>query len=142
MSAEQAALQRVLAGEHAAVYAYGVLAGRLAPTTSLQRYAARGYVVHRSRRDHLVGVIGSRGWSPAAAEPGYRLPVPVDTPRQAQRVGRLVEERCAALYAALVATTAGRLRAYAVDAVVDTATRQLGWGGHPVALPGLVDSAR
>ncbi len=133
----QATLQRMLAGEHAAVYAYGVIGGRLAPGTALQAAAGTAYVVHRARRDDLVGMVRAQGGDPVVAEAGYALPEPVDTPSQARRVARIVEDRCSVLYADVVATSTGPTRAYAVDALIDAATRGLTWGAVPVPLPGV-----
>ena len=134
---EQATLQRMLAGEHAAVYAYGVIGGRLAPGTSLQAAASAAYVEHRTRRDDLVARLRAQGADPVVAEAGYALPVPVDTPAQARRVARVVEDRCSVLYADVVANTTGPTRAYAVGALIDAATRGLAWGAEPVSLPGV-----
>ncbi len=127
----------MLAGEHAAVYAYGVLGGRLAAGSALQRQAGDGYVTHRTRRDEVSSMLEALGASPVAAEPGYLLPIPVDTAPQARRVARLVEDRCAVLYAQVVATAVGRTRAYAADSLIDAATRGLSWGATPVPLPGV-----
>lgn len=136
-STATAALQRMLAGEHAAVYAYGVLGGRLTAGKPLQAAASDAYVAHRTRRDDLVALLRSQGVDPVVARAGYALPTPVDTPAQARHVARQVEDRCSVLYAEVVATNTGRIRAYAVDALIDAATRGLAWGADPVALPGV-----
>ena len=131
------ALQQMLAGEHAAVYAYGVLGGRLTPGTTPQARAADAYVEHRARRDDVVAMLRALGADPVAAEPGYALPTEADTAAQAAAVARQVEDRCSVLYAQAVAAATGRTRAYAVGALVDAATRALSWGADPVALPGV-----
>jgi len=130
-------LQQMLAGEHAAVYAYGVLGGRLAQGTPLQVQAGEAYIEHRARRDALVAMLRAAGAEPVPAEVAYALPAPVDVPAQARRVARQVEDRCAVLYASVVAAETGRTRGYAVGALVDAATRGLSWGAEPVALPGV-----
>ena len=130
------ALQDMLAGEHAAVYAYGVLGGRLAPGTALQRQATQAYVEHRGRRDATIALVVAAGAEPVAAEPAYALPT-VDTAAQAAAVGRLVEDRCSVLYAQVVAASYARRRAFAIGALIDAATRGLAWGAAPVALPGV-----
>ncbi len=136
-TSEQEAVQQMLAGEHAAVYAYGVLGGRLAPDTALQVAANDAYLTHRTRRDDLVALLRSQGAAPVAAEAGYALPQPVDTPAQARAVARRVEDRCSVLYAQVVASTTGRIRAYAIDALINAATRGMAWGATSVPLPGL-----
>ena len=130
-------VQQVLAGEHAAVYAYGVIGGRSpAAEAGLGR---RAYVVHRARRDALTTAVRAAGAEPVVAEPGYALPVDVASAAAAQRVGQQVEDRCSVLYAALVAAApgSGRTREQAVTALGDAAVRLLAWGGQPVALPGV-----
>lgn len=137
MNGSEAALQRMLAGEHAAVYAYGVLGGRLAAGTELQSQAADAYVEHRARRDDVVAMLRTAGAEPVAAEPAYELPTEVGTPGQAAAVARQIEDRCSVHYAEAVATSTSQTRAYAIGALIDAATRGLGWGAEPVALPGV-----
>ena len=131
------ALQDMLAGEHAAVYAYGVLGGRLAPGTREQAQATQAYLAHRTRRDDVTTLLVEADAEPVAAEVAYTLPNPVDNAAQAATVARRVEDRCSVLYAQVVAATTGRTRAYAVAVLVDAATRALTWGAEPVALPGV-----
>lgn len=134
------AAAQVLAGEHAALYAYGVVGGRRRSSPTEASRAERAYLVHRSRRDTLTEALRAAGATPVAAEPAYELPVAVTSAASAQRVGQQVEDRCSVLYALLVATTPpGRdgIRAEAAAALVDSALRLLGWGGAATALPGV-----
>src|SRR5699024_4657295 len=71
------ALQRALAGEHAALYAYEVIGGRLDADTPPQRHARAAYRHHRSRRDDLTVRLRRLGQAPTAAHPGYDLPFEV-----------------------------------------------------------------
>ena len=128
---ETPALQSMLAAEHAAVYAYGVVGGILGATSS---EAAAAYAAHRGRRDQLTAMIG-QGAVPA--EPVYALPFEVSRPPQARRLAVRVEQRCAAAYAASVAQTTGKRRLYAARALTDCAVRGLAWGAEPEAFPGL-----
>jgi len=48
-----------------------------------------------------------------------------------------VERTCLTTYGALVAAGVGTMRRWAVDAMVETAVSELGFGGTPEALPGL-----
>ncbi|MGH3498033.1 MAG: ferritin-like domain-containing protein [Nocardioidaceae bacterium] len=132
-----AALQQTLAGEYAAVYAYGVLGGRLPTGSPLERQAADGYDTHRSRRDAVTALVIAHGQLPRPAAPGYALPLPVDGGSAARTVAAQVEDRCAVLYASLVAVTSGADRAWAIAALTDAATRGLSWGLAPAALPGV-----
>lgn len=130
-------LQAMLAGEHAAVYAYGVLGGRLAADTSLQRLASTGYVEHRARRDAVLEMVRVTGGEPVPPEVGYDLPVPVDDPAQARTLAQRVEDRCSMLYADVVAAATDSVRGFAIAALVDAATRALSWGADATALPGV-----
>jgi hypothetical protein len=131
------AAQLVLAGEHAAVYAYGVMGGR-SPALAAG-LATRNFVVHRARRDALTTSIRAGGADPVAAEPGYALPVDVAAAAPARQLGQQVEDRCSVLYAALVAAAPASTqpRQQAVTALSDAGLRLLDWGGQAAALPGV-----
>ncbi len=131
------ATQLVLAGEHAAVYAYGVMGGR-SPAVEAE-LATRGFVVHRARRDALTTSVREAGAEPVVAEPGYALPVDVVAPAPARRVGEQIEDRCSVLYATLVAAAPASTttRQQAVTALSDAGVRLLTWGGEAAALPGV-----
>jgi hypothetical protein len=131
------AVQLVLAGEHAAVYAYGVMGGR-SPVAEAG-LATRNFVVHRARRDALTAALRAVGAEPVAAEPGYDLPVDVVAAVRTRRVGQQVEDRCSVLYATLVAAApvSTKTRQQAVTALADAGLRLLAWGGAAAALPGV-----
>lgn len=130
-------MQNTLAGEHAALYAYGVIGGRLGFGTKYQELASRHFRDHRDRRDSLIGFLRDAGEKPVGAEPAYDLPVAVESGRDAQRIGQQVEDRCTVLYAGVVATTTGDPRRFAVEALGAAALAGLEWGAEPVALPGV-----
>lgn len=130
---ELEALQSALAAEHAAVFAYGVVGGRLGPD---DQGAVDGFEAHRDLRDRLSALLGSTA---VAAEAAYSLPFPVTNDRQATRLAREIEQRCAAVYAYVVGRTTGPLRMLAATALTDCALRSLAWGARPEAFPGLGD---
>ena len=134
-------LQTTLAGEHAAVYVYGVLGGRVSVSgdPALARLVSAAYATHRSRRDRLVMMVRDRGGLPVPAEVSYQLPNPVRSARQIRRAGLGLEERCARVYAEMVASTSGTTRRWAAQALTDAAVRQLGFGGEPQAFPGVTE---
>ncbi|MGY5106639.1 DUF4439 domain-containing protein, partial [Streptomyces sp. 900105245] len=72
--AEVAALQAALAAEHAAVYGYGVVGGRIGEHGRTEARAA--YDAHRARRDALVREVRDLGGEPVAASAAYALPFP------------------------------------------------------------------
>lgn len=137
------ALQTALAGEHAAVYVYGVIGGRVPLSTHplLANRVRIAYTVHRGRRDQLVAMVRIADGQPVAPATSYDLPAPVMTPTmtpvQLTRASLAVERRCGAVYAEMVGSTSGANRQWAIDALADAAVRQLGFGGEPEPFPGI-----
>lgn len=132
-----AALQAALAGEHAAVYAYGVIGGAVDPTGAAEALAREAYDVHAGRRDRVEQRVRALGDEPTPAEPGYALPAPVTSIDDADLLARRVEDRCAVLYAAVVAASTDDLRREASGWLEDAATRSLAWGATATAFPGV-----
>ncbi|NUR09485.1 MAG: ferritin-like domain-containing protein [Nocardioidaceae bacterium] len=135
------ALQRTLAGEHAAVYVYGVLGGRvsLSREPELAGLLSTAYVVHRGRRDQLTAMVRAKGGDPVAAEVSYELPNAATTQAQLRSAALVTERRCSATYADMAGSTSRADRRWAVDALTDTAVRELGFGGRPDAYPGVAE---
>ncbi|MGI8699458.1 MAG: ferritin-like domain-containing protein [Mycobacteriales bacterium] len=122
----EAALQAWLAGEHAAIYGYGVVGGRLPRPLRAAVVTARD--AHRARRDGLQGLLAARGVDPVAAAPAYDLPQPARTPAEALRLAAGIEERLArASYAVVAAADTGDLRRLAAGALQEQAVRASGW---------------
>ena len=132
------ALQRALAAEHAAVHVFAVLGGRISASAEPEEAAAlrAAYDVHRSRRDQLRGLVAALGETPVPAAPAYRVDAHDRDADVLVPVARETEERCAAVYAQLVAAAAGPERRWALDALLDSAVRVLGFGARPSAYPG------
>lgn len=139
MSAPGDALQTALAAEHAAVFVYGALGGQTSQSEDPTLYAeiTDAYVTHRTRRDQLIALLEADGRQPVAAEPGYGLPADLSTPIAVADRALVLERACAATYVFVVASTRGDDRKWAIDALLDTAVRELGFGGKPERLPGL-----
>ena len=129
------ALQRVLAAEHAAVYAYGV-AGAFLPGDA-QREARSAHAGHLSRRDRLAARLTDAGADPVASAPVYDLPGPVTDPASARALVTVVEERLAAVWADVVAAAQAGTRELAALALQESAVRAARWRGTSVAFPGL-----
>jgi hypothetical protein len=136
------ALQTTLAAEHAAVFVYGALGGRTSRSGAPDLFAAvsAAYAAHRARRDRLTAVIAESDESPVAAEPAYELPSPLRTPDQINRAALAVERSCATTYAYLVANTVADERRWAVEALNETAVRELTFRGAPETFPGIAES--
>jgi hypothetical protein len=135
------ALQATLAGEHAAVYVYGVLGGRLSSSEhpDLMSRVLSAYAAHRRRRDQLTQRVRAAGAEPVAAEISYELPNSARTAAQLDAAALATERRCADVYAQAVGSTSRSDRRWAAEALVDTAVRQLGFGGRPDDFPGVLE---
>lgn len=94
-------------------------------------------MTHRGRRDRLIGLIEAAGRDPVAAEPGYDLPVDLSTATAVADRALALERSCAATYTFVVASTRDDERKWAIAVLLDTAVRELGFGGKPERLPGL-----
>jgi hypothetical protein len=137
-------LQRCLAAEHAAIYAYGVLGGRLAGLAPAaagpkQELAQTSYAAHRARRDALVEAIEGLDADPVAADPAYALPFTPSSAGSCARLARYIEARCCEVYAYAVSLTSDDLRRFAAHALIDAASRGVAWGAPPQAFPGRPD---
>ncbi|MFF2811982.1 ferritin-like domain-containing protein [Streptomyces sp. NPDC058000] len=136
---ELTATQAALAAEHAAVYGYGVVGGRIGAGRRTEAQAA--YDAHRSRRDALRRAVRDLGGTPQAAAAGYALPFPVPDAAAAVRLAAELEDRVAAVYADLVRAAGGTHRKEAAAALREAAVRAVRWRGSGVAFPGLVERA-
>jgi hypothetical protein len=134
-----AALQDVLAGEHAAVYVYGVLGAQTSASGQPSLYASLtgAFAAHRDRRDALIATIGRLGATPVAADAAYQVPADLSTPGLVRATALRIERGCAATYAYAVASTTGEQRSWMTTALLDAARREIAFGGAPEALPGL-----
>jgi hypothetical protein len=137
-------LQATLAAEHAAVHVYGVLGGRVSTLSDpvLAERLRSAYEVHRARRDQLRSAIADLGKEPVAAAAGYRVDARSRDADRLLSVARTTEERCAAVYAELVAGSTGGRRRWAIEALTDAAVRALGFGGVARAFPGAAELER
>lgn len=133
------AAQAALAAEHAAVYGYGVVGGRVA--AARQAEARQGYDAHRARRDAMIRTVTDLGAVPVTAAGGYELPFAVGGPAAAVRLAAFLEERVAGAYGDLVRAGIGDIRREAADAMREAAVRAVRWTGGSVAFPGLAERA-
>ncbi|MFJ2605909.1 ferritin-like domain-containing protein [Streptomyces sp. NPDC087425] len=132
-----AALQAALGAEHAAVYGYGVVGGRVGQARRAEARSA--YDAHRARRDALAREVRDVGGTPVAAAAGYALPFPVPDAQAAVRLAADLEERVAGVYSDLVRAASGGVRRTAAEALREAAVRAVRWRGESVAFPGLVE---
>ncbi|MEU3336435.1 ferritin-like domain-containing protein [Streptomyces sp. NPDC006668] len=133
------ALQAALAAEHAAVYGYGVVGGRIGEARRAEARSA--YDAHRSRRDALTRDIRDLGGTPVAAAAAYALPFPVPDPAAAVKLAAVLEDRVAGVYSDVVRATEGERRRSGAEALREAAVRAVRWSGESVAFPGLAERA-
>ncbi|MYT28983.1 MULTISPECIES: DUF4439 domain-containing protein [unclassified Streptomyces] len=136
---ELTATQAALAAEHAAVYGYGVVGGRIGAGRRTEAQGA--YDAHRARRDALRRAVRDLGGTPQASAAAYELPFPVPDADAAVRLAAELEDRVAAVYADLVRAAGGAHRTEAAAALREAAVRAVRWRGSGVAFPGLVERA-
>ena len=132
MSTEQ--LQAALAGEHAAIYAYGVVGAWSADGD--RDTATAAFDVHRARRDRIIALLTDGGEDPVAPAGGYLLPVSVNGPETARALAATVESNASAVYADVVLAADADLRTEAARWQVDAAVRAALWSATTVAFPG------
>lgn len=131
------AAQAALAAEHAAVYGYGVVGGRVGDERRPE--ATNAYDAHRARRDALARTVRDLGGKPAAAAAAYALPFEVPDSAAAVRLAADLEDRIAGVYSDLVRAAEGPLRQDAAGALREAAVRAVRWRGSGVAFPGLAE---
>ena len=131
------AQQATLAGEHAAVYLFGVFGAQASQSRQPELYARMldAFRVHRKRRDQLTSTITGAGAEPVAAEVSYDLPE-MGTGLQLDNAALQVERRIARTYGQLVESTTAAERRWALVALDDSAVRQLEFRGTPEMFPG------
>jgi hypothetical protein len=132
-AAAREALVALTAGEHAAVFAYGLVAARV---PAKQRDRARdGWSWHLARRDQLEERLLAAGVEPPAAAPAYDVGG-TPTAGGAVRLAATVEQRLAALSVRTVSATQGDDRGLAASGLVAGVRRAVAWSGRTQALPG------
>ena len=126
-----AALGRLLAGQHAAVYAYGVVAAR-----ADSPLAERLWQAHVADRDSLERAIVAAGGTPVAAAAGYDIgEVPTGT-AAARSLAVRVERGLATLANAELAGVDGSTRLLLAQQLVGAARREAAWRARPQPFPG------
>ncbi|HST85383.1 MAG TPA: DUF4439 domain-containing protein [Kineosporiaceae bacterium] len=135
----QVALVRLLAGQHAAVFAYPLVVART--SGSRRTLAGTLWQAHRTERDELSVQLLTARIQPAVAEPAYDVGTPPTSSAKAAALAARVERGLAALATELLAAgTAGDDdRVLGADQLAVAARRMAGWTGKPTAFPGLIE---
>ncbi|MFI9384790.1 ferritin-like domain-containing protein [Kutzneria sp. NPDC052558] len=133
------ALQRALAAEHAAIWAYG-LAGAFLPAAS-RAALTKGAEAHTVRRDATITTLKGAGATPNAAEPGYSVPMPLTNQSSAFTLLVSAETDSVGTWRSVLENTSDQgLRKTALDALTDAAVRAMSWrqsSGQTPATPPL-----
>jgi ferritin-like protein len=130
------ALNLVLGGEYAAIYAYGIVAAQL--TGLEQQRALRVMADHRQQRDMLRAHIIDLGGTPVAAAAIYELPREVNSAKQARDLAGLVEDRLSGQWAGVAAVSEQAALAAAALLAVECSVRATSWVGTAPIWPGAV----
>jgi hypothetical protein len=129
------ALTGLLAGEHAAVFAYGVIVARSGDAREAALREA--WADHMAARDQLQQLLVGYSVQPPPAEPAYDIGRPPSNPAAALRLATRVEDGLAGLAGVVVASAPADLRLPAAAWLVGAARRAAVWRGLPEAMPGL-----
>jgi hypothetical protein len=143
------ALQDALAAEHAAIWAYGVVAAFVSGALGGQLNEAA--TAHQTRRDATERVLIDAGAPPVPPEPGYLTPEPVTDAASALRLAITAETDAAAAWRSVIerspvdhspgdhGSADPGLRGAALDALTDAAVRATRWrataGTNPLTVP-------
>ncbi|OON76484.1 hypothetical protein B1H18_21165 [Streptomyces tsukubensis] len=131
------AAQAALRAEHAAVYGYGVIGGRIRDSRKGEARAA--YDAHRARRDALRRTVRDLDGTPEPAAAAYSLPFAVPDSAAAVRLAADIEDKIAGVYSDLVRASHDDERGAAAAALREAAVRAARWRGGSVAFPGLTE---
>ncbi|HZD98416.1 MAG TPA: ferritin-like domain-containing protein [Micromonosporaceae bacterium] len=126
------ALDAALDGEHAAIYAYGVVGPRLMGTA--RAMALQHEAVHRAQRDSMLETMASAPTGQAI----YSLPFAVTDARSAIALAVEVEARCAQLWRAVVAASESSGRPAPLTVLTNAALRAAALRRIGGAVPGTV----
>lgn len=119
------ALQTALAAEHAALWAYGLVA---AYDTEVATTVATMITSHQSTRDTAANLIVQAGATPVGPQPAYTSPEPVADAASALALALTIESDCATAWRAVIGSTDdSTLRGTALSALTDAAMRMVSW---------------
>lgn len=127
------AWRQIALGEEAAVYAYGVLAARLAEPERSE--AKRDGLAHTRARDRARSQLAEDDADPGVPA-AFEIPFAVEGASAARRLAALVENRLVDVYCTQAVELEGEDRKYATQMAQEAAGRAVTWGARPQAFPG------
>lgn len=120
-----AALQAALAAEHAALWAYGLVAAYDAADRST---ISAMLDAHQVVRDSAADMVVRGGGTPVGPQAAYTPPKPVTDPVSARALALIIEQDCAAAWRTVIGSTDDPvLRGLALNILTDTAGRMVTW---------------
>jgi hypothetical protein len=139
--AADAALFDAVASEHAVIYGYGLVSAHSTPDAN--DLVSTAMAEHRARREQAIARLATRNVAPPLPDPGYQMPIVVDSPADAAKLAvRMEEDSAVAWRAVLERATTTEDRAFAVTALTESAVTAAKWRGAvgtqptTVAFPG------
>lgn len=127
-------LSSALAGEYAAVYAYGLIGSHTSGAATTR--SLRSLDAHRAQRDQLRSALIALGTTPEPPAPAYQTPTPVTSQASAAALAVTIEQRLVRSWSRVAAASATEARTTAARNASECATRAVSWGGPPQAFPG------
>jgi hypothetical protein len=119
------ALQAAMAAEHAALWAYGLVAA-YAPDAA--NTVTDMLTSHQNIRDVTANLLVQAGATPVGPAPAYATPEPVTDPKSAMALALVIEGDCAAAWRSVIGhTDDSTLRGTALSALTDSAMRMVTW---------------
>ena len=135
---EQQGLIDALRAEHAAVFAYGVVAAFSNPQRAGQ--IAVNSAAHRARRDATIDALTAASVPAPVADSGYTVPFPVFDPITAAQLAAAVESDTAVAWRSVVERAESeQTRRTGIEALTECALRLATWrtilGTAPATVP-------
>ncbi|TLG16484.1 DUF4439 domain-containing protein [Nocardia cyriacigeorgica] len=123
---ERRALLDALSAEHAAVYAYGLIAAYASPERG--RLVAENTAAHRARRDTTIDAVEAAGITVPPPDAAYTMPFPVTDPVAAAQLAATVESDTAVAWRSVAEQGESELtRRMGTDALTECALRLAVW---------------
>ncbi|WP_084436148.1 ferritin-like domain-containing protein [Aldersonia kunmingensis] len=135
---EQQSLVDALRAEHAAVFAYGVVAAFSNPQRA--DLIASNSAAHRARRDATIDALNAASVPAPVADSGYTVPFPVVDPITAAQLAATIENDTAVAWRSVIERAESEhTRRTGIDALTESAVRLAAWrailGTAPVTVP-------
>jgi hypothetical protein len=125
IDSQEHALADLVASQHAAVYAYGVIAANVDdPDPALNRLA-----IHRRKRDELIAIASQSDYPVAPAAAAYSLPNPVTDAASAIACATTLEEKLCAHWSTAIPFFAQETKLQQIVFTQDCAKRAFEWSG-------------